>query len=274
MQAELVIPGNLPQRLGQTLAAYQLVSRRTNEEVLVNQGKFLAIFLYKAFIRDVPPKAGILATAKVRGWSLGRSDPKSQIAGISDTAYYRAQRRMGGFKSILATVVEETDRIILRGVRVGKRGKRILGGRRGLGGSAVSGTDTSGVARGDAVVLNRRAVQTIEEINLRTAGRRFLAASFLYRRWLVQGEGDEKRKTLINVQPRSSLLPRLGEVNLVNGDTDQSLTLTSYVPGVNEIGTRRGRFGQAMLALVYSMEEYIARKQTAALEAEIQKAVA
>lgn len=273
MQAELIIPGNLPRRLGDALAQYQVVSGRTNAEVLTRQGRFFAIYLYSAFKRDVPAPGAILARAKADGWELGRRDPKGQIAGISDTAYYRAQRRMGGFKSILANVLEEKGRIVLQGVRVGKRGKRIIGGRRGLGGSAVAGTDKLLRRDGD-VVLNRRAVQTIEEINLRQSGRRFLAASFLYRRWLTQGRGEEKRKNLVNVNPRSSALPRLGQVNLVNDEKIQSITLTSYVPGVEQIGQQRGRFGQAMLRLVYSVEEYLARKQREALEAEVRRAVA
>jgi hypothetical protein len=272
MQAELVVPPGIRERLGATLAEYQIVSRRTNEEVLVNQGKFLASFLYQSFKRDTPVRGSILKKIKSLGWALGRRDPAGQIAGISDTAYYRAQRRMGGFKSILAGVIEEDDKIVLRGVRIGKRGRRILGGRRGLGGLAVSGSDWINRKEGD-VVLNQRAVQTIEEINLREAGRRFLAISFLYRRWLTQGRGEEKRTNLVNVQPRSSA-PLLGEVNLNNGDRDQSLTLSSYVPGVAAIGESRGRFGQAMQTLVYSMREYLDRKQREALEAEIRKAVA
>lgn len=271
MQAELIVPGNVRERLSAALGAYVQLSRRSIEETLIRQGRFAAIYLYKAFRRDTPARGSILARARASGWALGRNDPKGQIAGISDTAYYRAQRRMGGFKSILANVIEESDRIILRGVRVGKRGKRIIGGRKGTRGFAVAGTNEALRRAGD-VVLNRRAVQTIEEINLREAGRRFLAASFLYRRWLVQGKGEQKRTNLVNVQPRSSALPLLGEVNLVNAEKSQSLTLTSYVPGVSAIGEQRGRFGQAMLALTYSVEEYLAEKQKKLFEAEIRKA--
>jgi len=272
-----ISPPEILNRLTASLEQYQRVSGKTSQQVLIKQGQKLAVELYKSFRSVTPPKGFILAKIKAGGWALGRDGGDAE-AGISNTAWARARAKMGGFKSILAQVSEEADKIILQGVRVGKRGRRVLGGRRGLGGSAVSGTDQSGIGRGDSVVLNFRAVQTIEEINLREHGRRFLAIAWNYRRWLQAGKGPLKATTLVNVNPRSHIgYGMLGSVQLA-GNPDNggavSLTLTSNVPGTREVGEAHGLFAHAVAMLTEDIRTYLLDEQRKALFAALKEGIA
>lgn len=275
MQAQLNIPRL--SRLSDALAEYKQVSGKTNQQILVKQGGKLSYELYKSFRAVTPASGSILARAKAGGWRLGRTGGDAD-AGISNTAYARARNRMGGFKSILAMVMEENGRILFRGVRVGKRGKRVLGGRRSLGGSAVAGTNQTIQRNPGDVVLNFRAVQTIEEINMRETGRRFLAIAWNYRRWFTAGQGAQKTTTLVNLQPRSKLgYGMLGSAQLA-GDpatgAPVSLTLSSNVPGTREVGNARGLFSRAIDALTADIRTYLVAEQRKALLAAIKKGAA
>lgn len=268
-------PKDVIPRLRETLAAYKAVSGLTSQQVLVKKGRDLSFAAYAAYKSAVPAPGSILSRLKGLGWASGRKGPGS-IDGISETAYERARARMGGHKSVLAAVIEEAGRITVRTVRIGKRGRRVIGGRRGIGGVVVAGRDWINRQSGD-IVLNFRAMQTIEEVNLREAGRRFLAVSFLYRRWLTQGAGPLKQRNLVNLNPRSKIgYGALGSVSMEgepDNDETQALRISSFVPGAAQIGESRGLLARALFDVRDDMEVYLRRKHEEALDAEVKKAM-
>lgn len=262
-----------------TLVHYKEVSGLTNRQVLIKQGRKLAIEHYKAFARDTPKQSSILENLRRREFRFGGRKGTTST-GISERARDRASERMSGFKSILARVTyADGGQIILRGVRIGKRGRRLLSKKRNAGQGAVAGDSSARFVQslraagpldkrpGD-VVLNRRAVETIEESNLRRSGRGFLAASWLYRRWLAANQSTRKNDILLNQNTRSGIrFGLLGSVKLrdgVNAD-EQTLTLSSFVPGIEAVGHSRNRFAQAIRGLRQDIRQYLVQKQVKAL---------
>ncbi|HYC65865.1 MAG TPA: hypothetical protein VEC14_14140, partial [Reyranellaceae bacterium] len=269
MDAQVIVshPGAL-ERLTRTLQSYRAVSGRTSEEVLVKKGEDLAqrgpngTSLHSLFQQQAKRHGAITAAAKARGFRLGRRrwGGSGPTAGISEEAARRAERVMGPYlkaHSILANVSYDGGRLTLRGVRQGRSGKRILGGRRGLGGFAVGG-DNEALRRPWDKRLNFRAVATVMEINLREAGRKFLATGFLFRRFAR----IQRQRQLVAMNPRSQL-----EVHAsaqLEGSADSGnivLRLSSHVPGTAEIGNSRGIFARALGYMTEDMEIYLARKQ-------------
>ena len=262
--------------LGSKLARYQEITGKTGAAVLLQKGaqlihgnrnpKFGAVFdgLVRLFLREAPAQQSITAAARIRGFRLGRREFGGKL---SPTAIDRALTRMGGFRSILATVSTDGDgRITLRGVRVGKRGKRILGGRKGRGGYAVPGVAESARQAGD-VRLNLRAVATVEEINLREAGRRFLAVGWMFKRWRKLSLADAKAsnytafRRIENVNPRSRV-NLLGDAEMRGDEQKGNVTLriSSYVPGAHSVGDSRGVYSRALAAMSRDLDTYLARK--------------
>lgn len=269
--------------LGTALRQYESVSGKTASAVLLQKGaqllfgnqdaRYGATFegLVQLFQDQKPAPGAILAAAKARGFRLGR---KEFGGALSPTAIDRALAWMGGFKSILANVTEDKERISFRGVRLGRRGKRILGGRKGTGGFAIAGVVDADQRQPGEKVLNLRAVATAMEINLRESGRRFLGSAWLFRRWqklaasdprLDYGRGTEWR-TLVNQNPRSRL-GTLGEVALDGGGADGNaqIRITSFVPGTLAIGTSRNLFNRAIAGVRADIGAYLARKQRESL---------
>lgn len=272
-----VIPAEGLAALGSALEAYQRVSRKTGIAVLKQKAaqlvygntnpKFGATFpgLIQLFLMEKPRDGQITAEAEARGFRLGR---KEFGGGLSPTAEARARQRMGGFKSILATVTKADGRIRLRGVRAGKRGQRIIGGRRGTGGRAVAGD--SDLRREGDTRLNFPAVAAIEEINLREAGRRFLGVAWLFKQWRRLAASDPRRQDgtafrvleVKNPRARIELLGRMaveGDDNAA-GLGDVAVRLSSFVPGTNKIGSERGLFLRAIEGVVADINTYLGRK--------------
>lgn len=266
---QIIDPVGGLERLSEGLAEYKRVSGKSAAQVLVLKGgqllfgnrnpKFGATFsgLVRLFMDQAPRPGVITAAAKARGFRFGR---------ISEEAEKRAAFWMGGFKSILAHPSEFGGRISLGAIRVGKTGRRIVGGRKGRGGAGVSG-DVFGPLQSGEVRLNRHAVATLMEINVREGGRGYLGSSWLFKRWRRLAKADPRRedglfRTLENMNPRSRVSP-LGDAALT-GDIDAgncTLRITSHVPGVEEIGTGRGIFTRAIALVTADLETYLARKQ-------------
>jgi hypothetical protein len=265
-----IIPPQGLERLNSGLQAYRRVSGKSAVQILVQKGaqliygnvnpQFGATFpgLVQLFQQQSPKPGAITAAAVSRGFRVGR---------ISDEAIKRANFWMGGYKSILAAPGSFDGRLFLGALRVGKRGRRVTGGRRGRGGFAVSG-DFIGPVPSGAKRMNFRAVVTMMEINVREAGRRFLSASWLFRQWRKLAQTDPQRiepgtfRTLQNVNPRSRISP-LGDAAL-SGDIEggnAELRISSLVPGVAEVGTSRGLFTLAIDAVTADIESYLARKE-------------
>lgn len=274
---DALAPAEALGRLQAALEYYALVRRQNATKVLARAGQNLSIQLYKGFAAETEREGEITFSAWLRRWRVGgrRGEAGSTAPGISATAAKRASARMGGYSSILAMVSVDSNRIRLRGVRVGKRGRRITGGRRGLGGVATAGTDTELRRAGD-VRLNFRAVATIEELNLRESGRRFLAVSFLHRRWrkLSQGAQAEQgvHRVLEATNPRSRL-GVLGRVKLETGGPrgDGSLALSSHVPGVAAVGRRLGLFTRAIEAVTDDMAGFAMKQESDQLVGALRK---
>lgn len=261
-----VAPADALNRLQDALGQYQRVRGQAPAKVLLRAGRNLSIQLYRAFDAEAAEEGEITFRAWMRNWRVGRNDPAEgdpENTGFSQAALDRARRRMGGHASILAQVVVEENRIRLRGVRVAKRNlnRRISGGRRNDSGYAVAGTNKALRQAGDKR-LNFRAVATIEELNVREGGRRFLAVSWLHRRWNYLAQTDPRRmagvhRTLVNRNPRSKL-GWLGKAELraAPTNTEHTFAITSMVPGVAEVGRGRGIFARAIRAVADDMSSF------------------
>lgn len=265
-------------RLARALTAYQRVSGKLASAVLAQKGaqlvygnsdpRFGATFpgLVSLFQRQIQKPNRISIAARIRGFRLGRRNFGSSQTGISATALQRATFWMGGHSSILAVPSQDQyGRLILGALRVGKRGRRILGGRKGRGGAAVSG-DFAGPLLPGEKRLNLRAVATIMELHLREAGRRYLGASFLFTRWRKLARSDPRWsdttwRYIAQVNPRAKL--QLQAEAELSGDTDSgnaTLRITSFVPGAKEVGESRGIFARAIDAVAADTEAYLQRK--------------
>lgn len=269
-------------RLSAGLEEYRRVSGRTSSAILVQKGaqllhgnsnpKYGATFpgLVDLFLDEVPEQGSIWEAARARGFRVGRKILGGQL---SERAETKARAMMGGFKYIIASLNPHTGR--LRFVRSGKRKSRVYyrPGRE----SFPAGGDFSGpLANGDRR-MNIRAVATFFELAIRSGGRRFLAASFLHRRWRKLAQSDPRRapgtwRLLVNQNPRSTIQP-LGEAQLAGSEESGNLELriTSYVPGVREVGTKRGLFVRAIEGVRRDIDAYLARKQREELEASLRK---
>lgn len=258
-------------KLEKALRAYGAASGKTGEAVMVQKGaqlllgnsnpKFGPTFkgLVQLFRAQQPRRGEITKHARARGWRLGR---------ITAEARQRAERKLGGFDSILANVLEDegTGKITLRGVRRGKKGGRITGGRRGLGGFAVGGRESDLRQDGD-VRLNFQAVATIEELNMREGARGFLGAAFLFKRWRKLAASDPRRskarfRELRNENPRSRIR-LLGSAKLQgDGSRGQAgLRITSHVPATKDVGEQHNLFGRAMQGVTADLDRYLARQE-------------
>jgi hypothetical protein len=287
-------PGAL-ERLGRALHAYGPVSGRTSEEVLAKKGEDLAMRQpggnsLHALFKAQAQKAGTITTATaLRGFRLGRRrfGGRGAAHGISETAADRARNVMGEYlvkHSILAAPRFEAGRISLNPIRVGIRGRRLRGrhitaygkrarmsnrGRTGLAGFAIGGD--SELRQPGEKRMNFRAVATVMEINLREAGRKYLAMGFLFRRF----QRIKKERKIVSTNPRAQLAIQ-AEASLEGRPEtgDMTLRLTSRIPGTFEIGAGRALFSRALHFMTADLEDYLARKQRESLVREVRKAVA
>lgn len=278
--AVIVTPPGALERLGPALQEYMRVRGVTSEEALAKKGEDLVMRLpggnsLNALFQAQAQRPGrITAVAKSRGFRLRR---RTVPGGISDRAYERADRVMGGYKSILAVVSDFDGRIDLRGVRVGVKGQRITGGRRGTGGFAVPGSLATnadrevlfpGVVRQGDVRLNRRAVATVMEINLREAGRKFLAVGFLLRRF----RRIQKERVIRAENPRAAIKLQGQAAFEGSGQADNlALRISNFAPGAKQIANSRALISRSLNALRVDLEQYLARKHAEALSAAVMK---
>lgn len=272
--------------LSDGLRDYQRVSGRLSAAILVQKGaqlvygntnpKFGATFpgLAQLFFKESPDQGEITASARARGFRLGR---KIHGGALSPRAEARAREMMGGFKTIIASVNPSTGTLnfVRRGVR--KARVHYRWGRQ----SFVIGGDFVGPLPANERRMNLRAVATFFELRKREQGRRFLGVGWLHKRWrrlakmgfvpvgtpgLAPGWGPSRQfggsvSTLVNQNPRSEI-KILGQAGL-EGSEDQgniALRITSFVPGVNSVGESRGLFARAINGVRADMDAYIARK--------------
>jgi len=192
-------------------------SKLTMAQALTKKGNDLRWALYRRFRALMPAGKKILEDARARGW---------RMSDISPVAAMRAARLMSGKKSIMGTVTDVGGTQILRSVRIGKRGGRIYGGRRGTGGTAASAREARPHAQAGEVVMNRRAVETFFEVQARQKGRGFLSLP-----WLAHRRGKSTPK---NPEGWSDLLPNragtpLGRAQFQSTADGAKMTLTSFV---------------------------------------------
>lgn len=287
-----VMPVDALERLSGVLATYAARRRITADRALYRQGLNLSIKLAQEFMHATPPPANISLSARARGWALGREAPGDGSpgnTGLSAQAIKRARAVMGSYPSILARIYHNDGRVKVTPVALGKMNRR-TGLRKRVNyrpgkTAVVSGRQDQAFTRKgpDDRTLNFRALATIYEMNVRESGRRFLAVSWMHRRWRtlaskdrVGAPGQRETRKLENINPRSAL-GVFGEVVLETGSPSErardSLRLTSFVPGVAEIGKSRGIFARAMDAVSEDMTDYLRREESARLAREIARGI-
>lgn len=165
--------------LENAIAAYQAFTKRTPAETMEAKGRDLRIALSRRFQALQPASGKIAGDARSRGWRVGR---RVFGGGISPYARSAAAKVMGGQKSVYGRVVTGDGAPasgLLRTIRVGRRGNRITGGRRGTGGRAATAAEALGFRVAGERRLTRRNVEVHMEVVLRERGRGFLGSSFL-----------------------------------------------------------------------------------------------
>jgi hypothetical protein len=218
------------QRLVASLQRYVALTLKEPADALAKKGRDLDYELQKEFskVRNPQDVVGHRTRILNRAQSL-----KGHLRNISRRAFELADTLMGGQKSVVGKVVAEGDRILIRTVRVGKRGKRITGGRNGRGGRAATlaeyKAETFSKASGEGI-LNRRAIIVAIGTMLRMRGSGSLAASWLFKRWRRGLRGTWR---LENVNPKATVT--LQGTAQMTGDADGAeLTITSKMPGVDK----------------------------------------
>lgn len=290
-------PPDALEKLDATLALYGNVAGKTAQNVLALKGgqllmgnqdpRFGATFpgLHQLFVDETPREGAITAAAKARRFRVGR---REFGGGLSPTALSRAAAMMDGNKSILISPSADGERFsfVRRGVRLTKRKRpRRVHYRPGRLSYAVAPDNV--LRRSTDKVVNFRALAVWFELRLRESGRRFMGASWLYRRWrayakvgyipegtagLAAGVGKSRQFggtdwRLINNNPRSTL-QTLGSAEMqADPAGNATLRITSNVPGVQSIGNARGIFSRAIYRLTLDTEVYLARKQQEAADA-------
>ncbi len=286
-------------RLSEGLQAYQELSGKLSAAILVQKGgqliygnqnpKFGPVFpgLAQLYFQQSPKEGTIWAAARERGFRLGRR----ALGGgrLSPRALERAREMMGGNRTIIASVNPEGGlKFVRRGVR--KARVHYRWGRK----SYVIGGDFVGPLPQSEKRLNFRAVATYFELMKREQGRRFLGASWLHKRWrarakeglipegtpgLAPGWGRSRQyggseRQLVNNNPRSEVQP-LGTAALEGSETTGNLTLrlSSFVPGVQQIGESRGLIAQAADSVRADLDRYFERKHAELLERALQLGV-
>lgn len=284
-------------RLAEGLQAYQQVSGRLSAAILVQKGgqliygnqnpRFGPTFpgLAQLFFQTVPESGGIWQEARDRGFRLGR---KSLGRGqLSPRAVSRARELMGSSQTIIASTDQDGGslKFIRRGVR-----KARVHYRWGRKSYLISGDFSGPLPQGEKR-LNFRAVATYFELMKRESGRRFLGASWLHKRWrkrakegfvlegtpgLAPGWGRSRQfggveRLLVNNNPRSQVNP-LGTAALEGSEASGNLAvrLTSFVPGVRQVGEGRGIFVRAINGVRADLDRYLERKHAEYLERAVQ----
>lgn len=277
-------------RLSRVLGDYQRIRGQSSVRVLHRAGLNLSLQLHRLFRGRVPREGTITRAAASRGFRMGRDDAPAGGAatGISPTAAKRASAKLQGYSSVLALITGgDHGRVRARVLGIGKRG-RLSRGRTGRGRyhyalSGASREDQAKVAAQARALgakrLNFRALATIEEINLRETGRRFMAVSWLYKRWRKLSSGDARRadgsfRVLQNLNPRSRLNV-LGEARLDSSpaNNEATLALSSRVPGVETVGRRYGLFTRALHAVADDMASYAAEQESKLLASELRRSL-
>lgn len=248
--------------LNRTFEDYWKLTRKSREDALAKKGKDLSFELYKVF-REIPPRAPrakILGKARGLKYALGNISPKAKVL---------AARYMGGLPSIIGNEFEIGDSAIdIRSARMGKRGKRIVGGRNGRGGRAASLAEyrSAGFNKGfgsditsNEHVLNTRNIEVFFELMLRLRGSGSLAAAWLHKRLPRSGATDFHVE---NVNPEAEVQLQ-GMADFDTKGEASSFALTNRMPGIAKFPHLAAR---ALEAVRQDMMVYIARKQQEAAQ--------
>lgn len=248
--------------------AAEALNQKARQLVLGNQdSRFGAVWdgLFELFRREAPSEGEATNSARARDFAMGRRANAfvKTNEGISMAAWKRAEARMGGHDSILAQVSDRGNRIHLSGVRVGKRGRRIRGGRSGRGGEAVSGRDAALRRSGDKV-LNRRAVAVVEEMAGRERGRGFAAIGWLFKTWRrVRINARSSRRTLQSLNKSGK---PIGQVEIQSSKDEASILISNSAPGAGDLDRRSGIVARALSSQTKDMLDYLERKEREALQ--------
>lgn len=251
------------ERVNNALTDYIRVGRKLPEDAVRRQSIEFAYQVSQQFFALAPERGVASGQAKSLNFALGRRGAGGQL---TPAARRLAERYMGGQKSIMGRVLSPSGgegfsagsqgaagTALLRSVRIGKKGKRIYGGREGRGGRAATRSEALKFRSEGEVWLNRRAVETYFSIMLRERGRGSLGASWLKAWRAMKAHGIE----------RGFVGGEAGETKWTADWALSALTngvqwrLTNTMPGI-------GKFPEAvagaLAATTDNMREYIERK--------------
>lgn len=288
-----VLPAGSLDRLSRVIGEYASYRRMPAAQALERQGRNVAIRLTRGFMKTAPADGVPSITARGRGFAMGRAvDAESGdgMEGFSAHTLKRARAMMQGFKSILVRIYNVDGRVKMTPVALGAMNRRTGLRKRvrykpGRTVSVSGRADQRFTLKGpDDKVLNFRALATVLEMNLRETGRRFLAVSFLYRRWRkiapsnrVGVPGKREWRKLQEIKNPRSQLGTLGEAVLTEGAPGEvasdSLRLSSFVPGVEKIGRSRGVFAEALEGAADDMVKWMHEQETKRLARTIGRAL-
>lgn len=240
------------QKLLQATQRYIALTLKEPADALAKKGRDLSYELQKAFrdVRNPKDLVGHRTRILNKAQSL-----RGKLKNISSRASELAATLMGGQASVVGRVVAEGDRILIRTVRIGRRGNRITGGRKGRGGRAATLAEyraqTFGKVAGEGV-LNRRAIIVAIAIMLRMRGSGSLAASWLFKRWR---KGLQGAFHLENINPKATVSLQ-GTAQMKDG-VQPELTITSKMPGVDKFPAA---VAQALSAVTADTREYLRKR--------------
>ena len=249
--------------LEERLKLYASVTSYVPGQIAVRKANDIRQALYQRFKVIKPAGGSIWEAAKARGWRVGT---RGKGGKLPQRAIDRALALMGGQNTVTGSVLVDkvsgfTSTPLLRTVRVGKRGKRITGGRKGLGGRAATPEEAAAMANEGESVLNKRAVETYFALLMREAGRGFTAASFLGNRlrWVRTGGG---RQQIVQTNKTGT---KLGEVISESPDgTQWNINIASFVPAA---GKYPKLVDEAMDDVSQDIKTYIVEKHNDAARA-------
>lgn len=214
-----------------SMALYLQLNQRDVAELVAKKGNDLRIALFRAFAAQAPARGTSLAEARARGWRVKRGG-----GGLSANALKRADAIMQGATSITASSVRE------------RKGQlRIFGFRP---------RNPNQTRRRSGIILNRRAVAVVEEINLRERARRSAAVGWLAGRSQLP---RARNGTTLLAHENNQTGTRLGTTSYSARDLAAEASFTNYAHGAGVVANR-GAVANALAAATADLNTYIARK--------------
>lgn len=243
----------------ENLVQYAALSGKTIADAVVKANNEIRWQCYFAFRNVAPERNFATKLAKQRNYALDISQKAKDLASVL----------MGGRAMVMGSVAKGegpygTD--LIRTVRIGKKGKRITGGRKARGGRAAESRDEALKFKMDHEHwLNRRAVQTFFEMMLRNRGRLSAAVSFMNKRYQKLSRVDQistgDSKKIVFSNPKASV-QLMGENEMTQREDEVEATIRYNFQSAGGLQKHRNLIQPAIRAAAADMKDYIRRKLT------------